>query len=101
MLIDWFYSDNGIRPCSWEVLIAVLRHTRFGDVSNRIKRKLVQSMYVCMFKIYLKFTFVLLYFLRSRKNLPSDLWLILDMKQSMYVCMYVCKMHMMLNQDSR
>ena len=53
LFIDWFNSVNGVRPCSWEVLIAVLSHARFGDVSNHIERKLVQSMYVYMFIIYL------------------------------------------------
>ena len=42
--IDWYHSDNGVRPCSWETLAGALRHARFGDVSSNIE--MVKSMCV-------------------------------------------------------
>ena len=41
---DWYHSDNGVKPCSWETLAGALRHARFGDVSSNIK--MVKSMCV-------------------------------------------------------
>ena len=41
---DWYYSDNGVKPCSWETLAGALRHARFGDVSSKIE--MVKSMCV-------------------------------------------------------
>ena len=52
LFIDWHDSDNGVQPCSWEALVAALRHNRFGDVSNYIEKKLKKlrvSMYVAIY----------------------------------------------------
>ena len=49
LFINWYNSDNGVQPCSWEALIAALRHKKFGDVSNYIEKELMNlemSMYV-------------------------------------------------------
>ena len=49
LFINWYNSGNGVQPCSWEALIAALRHKRFGDASNYIEKELKKleiSMYV-------------------------------------------------------
>ena len=42
---DWYHSDNGVKPCSWETLVGALRHARFGHLCSHIKKGLVKSMY--------------------------------------------------------
>ena len=42
---DWYHSDNGVKPCSWETLVGALRHARFGHLYSHIKKGLVKSMY--------------------------------------------------------
>ena len=46
LFTDWYHSDNGVKPCSWEALIGALRYSRFGDISSHIEKELVKSMYV-------------------------------------------------------
>ena len=46
LFTDWYHSNNGIKPCSWETLVGVLKHTRFSDVSSHIQKGLVKSVYV-------------------------------------------------------
>ena len=48
---DWFHSDNGVRPCSWEGLIGALRDSRFGEISSHIEEELVESMCVAIFDV--------------------------------------------------
>ena len=48
LFTDWYHSDNGVKPCSWETLAGALRHARFGDVSSNIEMLISDSMYVAI-----------------------------------------------------
>ena len=49
LFINWYNSDNGVQPCSWEALIAALRHKRFGNVSNYIEKELLKKLGISMY----------------------------------------------------
>ena len=49
LFTDWCDSNNGIQPCSWEVLVTVLKDKKFGEVGSLIEKKLMKlgiSVYV-------------------------------------------------------
>ena len=49
LFTDWCDSNNGVQPCSWEVLVTVLKDKMFGEVSSLIEKELVKlglSVYV-------------------------------------------------------